>query len=815
MSTNTGIPALAAGTAIASAIMATLLSATPLSAQEVGNTQAPGEGLEADAIIVTAQKRNEAAQDVPVSLFAFGAKELTASNVLTPADIQRIAPTFKLTSSIGTLATRFSIRGVGTFGNSAIEPSVATFIDGIYIPRPASIINSLLDVSAVEVLSGPQGTLFGRNASAGAVSYRTTDPESTLGGQIRSEYSTGNRSRTEGAINVPLSDKVAVRVAGLADIFDGYWTDSVSGRKFGGLDTYAGRVSVRADLGPVTWTVRAEYQKNQGDGTANTALVPSTVNPATIANLTAVQGGIAPDLNPFDRSNAQYVGNNRINDSMTILSSDASYETGGGFTFRLLNGYTRWKSNQSDGDTAALANYVLGRDLKYNSESHSHELQLISPKGMLGGKLDFVGGLYYYHEDLGIRQDSLNGTDFCSVVIPRIAAGAFPGLAGTDTASRIAACRTYTGPSSRGDFTQSTRSVAVYGQATYELVRTLSFTGGLRYTDEKKAGNYVGTVYNPTGFILAANETSSLLLKENKLTWRANLAWRPTSDIMVFATASTGFKSGGLNNGIATVNLGQQRIFAAENVHNYEFGIKSQLLDHKLTFNATAYRMDIDNFQERSIVNTTSTIRNVGKVRNQGVELELVARPVRDVKVNIGVAYLDSNIRQYCNAPRPPYLPAVAAPAPTANCPTLSANTQDLSGSRLNYTPEWTITSGAEVAGDLGSSGLRWRVNGDINLVSDQLTGTTIDNSQLTKQDGYFLLGARFTLSGAKDSWSLAVFGRNLTNAGYCNAKVYQVLEGPLGLRYDTDGLPGNDATAVRCLVAAPRTYGISGSIRF
>ncbi|WP_298283595.1 TonB-dependent receptor [Novosphingobium sp.] len=813
MSLNAGISALIANTALAGAMMAATLSAAPVFAQDTATTET--EPAENDAIVVTAQKRNEAAQDVPVSLFAFGAKDLDTANVVTLADLQRIAPTFKSTSSIGTLATRFSIRGVGTFGNSAIEPSVATFIDGIYIPRPASIINSLLDISAVEVLSGPQGTLFGRNASAGAVSYRTNDPGKDFGGILKADYSTGDRIRAEGAINLPVSDTVAIRVAGLVDDFDGFWTDSVSGRKFGGMDTYAGRVSIKADLGAVTWTVRGEYQKNEGDGTANTSLVPATLTPDTIARLTAVQGGIAPDLNPFDRRNAQFVGNNRINDSMAIVSSDLSYETDGGFTFRLLNGYTRWKSDQSDGDTAALANYVLGRDLDYNSESHSHELQFISPKGMLDGKLDFVGGLYYYHEDLGIRQDSINGTDFCSVVIPRINPAAFPGLAGTDNASRIAACRTYTGPSTRGDFTQSTRSVAIYGQATFEIVPAFSFTGGLRYTDEKKLGNYVGTVYNPTGFILAANETSNLSLKENKLTWRANLAWRPTGDIMIFATASTGFKSGGLNNGIATVDLGQQRIFAAETIHNYEFGLKSQLLDRKLTFNATAFRMDIDNFQERSIVNTTSTIRNVGKVRNQGLELELVARPSRDMKVNFGVAYLDSNIRQYCNAPRPPYLPAIPAPAATANCPTLSANTQDLSGKRLNYTPEWTITGGAEVGGDLGSSGMRWRLNGDVNLVSDQLTGTTIDNSELTRQDGYVLLGARLTLSGADDRWSLSAFGRNLTNAGYCNAKVYQVLEGPLGMRFDNDSLPGNDATAVRCLVAAPRTYGVSGTVRF
>lgn len=804
-------------------IMATLLAASatlPMSAHAQTTAPAPTAGntvakpdevaSSSDDIIVTAQKRSENVQAVPISILAFDERALSAAGVTNPAELQRVAPTFKFTTSLGTLATRFSIRGIGTFGNSAIEPSVATFIDGIYVPRPASIVNSLLDIQGVEVLSGPQGTLFGRNASVGAVSYRTGTPIQAFAASLKTDYSTGAHSRTEGMINLPVSDTVAVRVAGLANIFGGYWKDDLTGDRFGGIDTYQGRVSLKAELTPsLTWIVRGDYQRNTGDGQVNSKIIPSTLTPTTLARLTALQGGIAPNLDQFSRTNNTYNGNYRVNDRTWDVTSDLSFDAGG-FTLRLLDGYYDWDSRQSDGDTAALSTYVLGRNLFYNSKSDSHEFQVISPKDqLLGGKLDFVGGLYYFHEDLGIRADSLNGTAFCSNLVPNAALPFGSIIPGATTAARIATCQGYTGPSSRGDFVQSTRSLAAYGQATLEVIPGLDLTGGLRYTEEKKSGDYVGTVYNPTGAIIAANETTALALKDDRVTWRANLAWHPDKDVMLFGTVSTGFKSGGFNNGVATRALGQARVFQAETVTNYEVGFKTQFADRTVTLNLTAFRMDIDNFQERSIVSLLSTIRNVGQVRQQGLEFEGVVRPIPHLKLNTAVTFLDSKIQSYCNAPLPPYQ---TAPAP-ASCPGAAANTQNLARASLSYSPEWSGVVGATVDGLVG--GWKWSLNGDMSFTSSQRTGTTIDNSPLVIQPGYALFNSRLTVTSPDDKYSLGLYARNITGKGYCVSKVYQVLEGPLGLRYDINGDGANDGTAVRCLVGEPRVIGVTAGVKF
>lgn len=768
-------------------------------------------------IVVTAQKRSESVQRVPISILAFNGPALDQAGIFTPADLQRIAPTFRSTSSVGTLATRFSIRGIGSFSNSAIEPSVATFINGIYVPRPASIVNSLLDIEAVEVLSGPQGTLFGRNASVGAVSYRTTTPGPDFAVGVKTDYSTGAHSRTEGYVNIPLSDTVSIRVAGLADAFGGYWINDITGRRFGGIDTYQGRVSLKAKLTPnLIWNLRGDYQENSGDGVINANLIPSTLTPTTLARLTAELGGGPINTNQYSRHNYQAIDNAIVRDNYGSVSSDLAYTTDGDFTVRLLDGYNAWNSPQSDGDSAQLSVYVLGRDLHYKSKSNSHELQFISPKDkLLDGKLDFVGGLYYFHETLGISAASLNGPAFCTTLVP-LAGLPFGGplIPGVGTAAKIATCQGYTGPSSIGTFDQSTRSLAAYGQATFKLLPTLDLTGGVRYTDEKKGGSYVGVVNNPTGVIIAANENTALALKDHRFTWRANLSWRPTRDVMLFASASTGFKSGGFNNGVATAVLGQNRIFQAETVKNYEVGVKSQLFDRMLTVNATAFRMDVNNFQERSIINLTSAIRNVGSVRQQGVELEGILRPVAHLRLNAAATYIDSKITNYNNAPLPPYCPANLATA-TAYCPVAAGGVQNLAGARLNYNPRWTGVAGATVDGTFGGSGWRWTLNGDVTFVSSQRMGTTIDNSALLIQPGYALLNGRFTISDPANKWSVGIYGRNLANKGYCSSKVYQVLEGPLGLRYDSNADGVNDGTAVRCLVGAPRVIGATVGLKF
>jgi iron complex outermembrane recepter protein len=778
---------------------------------------ASGGEVVLEEIMVTAQKRTESAQNVPISMTVLTNEALITAGVLNPADLQKVAPTLRYATSIGTLAARFSVRGIGSFSNSAIEPSVAFFQDGIYIPRPAAIANSLLDVEAVEVLSGPQGTLFGRNASAGAVFFRSGSPTGDFSGKARVDIDDGNRSRFEGVLNAPVNDAVSFRFAGLADNFDGYWKNDLNGKNFGGIDTYQGRLSMQVKPDErLTWMLRGEYQQNKGDGTQNTKLLPASVTPATLARITSAQNGIVPNLNLYDGHNNSYTAHNIVDDSIWGVSSNLAYSFGSDYTIKLLNGYYDWDSRQGDGDTAALSVYVLGRNLNYTSKSNSHELQFISPKDqLLDGRLDYVAGLYFYHEDFGLRQASLNGPDFCRVIVPTIppVAGALPGAT---TADKIAACQAIPPDTetSVGDFDQATRSVAAYSQATYKLLPTVDFTGGVRWTDEKKTGSYIGT-FTPTGIFLATNENTSLKLTDSRVTWRANLSWRPHDNLMLFTTASTGFKSGGFNNGINPVKLNGipgdplSRLFKAETTRNYEAGIKSQWLDNRLQVNATAYWMEVSNYQERSIVGTVSSIRNVGSIRNKGIEFSSEAVVTQFLKLNASVAYLDAEITNYPNGPVPNYLPGAGG------------RFQDLKGITPTYSPKWSGVVGGEVHGDVGSTNMGWAFNLSTSFVSRQSQGTLIDNNPYTVQGGYALVDARLSLIGDNDAWSVSVFGKNLADRGYCAATVLQVIDGQIGARYNTaTGAPAvapatNDATAIRCLVGAPRVLGVSASMKF
>jgi iron complex outermembrane receptor protein len=167
-------------------------------------------------ITVTAQRRSERLQDVPISIAAFSGDTLDAANVVTVQDLGRIAPNFQATKGVQSSFLRLNIRGIGAAGNTTIEPSVAVFVDGIYVPRAGAIVGALMDMQSVEVLRGPQGTLFGRNASVGALSLHTATPVNHFEAQLTGEIANGDRYRTEGFINVPVSENVAVRLAGMS-----------------------------------------------------------------------------------------------------------------------------------------------------------------------------------------------------------------------------------------------------------------------------------------------------------------------------------------------------------------------------------------------------------------------------------------------------------------------------------------------------------------------------------------------------------------------------------------------------------------------
>jgi iron complex outermembrane receptor protein len=289
----------------------------------------------------------------------------------------------------------------------------------------------------------------------------------------------------------------------------------------------------------------------------------------------------------------------------------------------------------------------------------------------------------------------------------------------------------------------------------------------------------------------------------------------------MFGNISTGYKSGGYNSGGGATSLSvvsngvlvsTKRLFDRETVTNYELGIKSSWFDRKLKANLTLFRMDIAGFQDRAFDGVSFIVRNAGNLRQQGFEFDTTVAPTRHLSLSASVAYLDSKFTKFANASGLAGCVPVGGVIPAA-CTSLPSQgqVQDLTGKPNTFSPEWSGNVGVDWTGDIGSSGMSWALNGSLSFISSQYVGTVNDANPQSLASGYALLGARLTINGPDEGWSVSVFGRNLANKHYWPLSVYQPLGGSLGLNNTV--FPGS--TANRVQASEPRTFGASATFRF
>ncbi|HEY2753328.1 TonB-dependent receptor [Phenylobacterium sp.] len=749
----------------------------------------PDAGAAAGAVeevVVTAQKRAENIQDVPLSIMAASSKQMEAKGVQSAVDLERIMPNLRFDSIAQASGIAVRIRGFGASSNAAIDPSVAPYIDGVYIPRPGAILSSFLDVEGVEVLRGPQGTLFGRNATVGAVSLHTYAPSTSgFSARVAAQAANYGSYQGEGMVNMPVTQDFAVRVAALANTTDGFIKNQLDGHTYGKNSTAEGRLSAKwtptADL---TWIGRVDYAHTSGDGVLINQVDTSTATAGQIAAYTARLGGNPTTLSfpPSFHTNQKF-DNLNLSDRQWGVSSDLNWSFAGGYTLRLIDSYRDWQNEQSDGDVVFTTRDILNRDASFASKAQSHELQLISPKGLLDGKLDFVAGLYYFDEDYHITERFNLGSQYCSFVI----GAAAPGLVG--------ACNAFPKlGAANGAFEQTAKSYAGYVQANYALTKDLSLILGARETHDDKSGSFVETLTNPTAApVRAAENTPNLSFKDSQPNWRASLNYQVAPAVTTFLTYSTGYKSGGLNSAGGAQALGAKRLFNSETSTDWEAGMKSTWLDHRLLLNVTAYRTELDNFQDRSFDGVSFIVRNAGSVRAQGLEFEGQFRPEQHVSVDFAAAYLDSKFTDNKNAPG---LPACTGAA--TSCPM----TQDLTGRTTTFAPKWQGNFGAQYETDPLFGGFTLALRGDVNFNSGMYTTNDLNPQGWT--DGSTLWGGRATLTSQDRSLTLALFGENLTDEHDFRTKFPQVLDSVFGVR-----IPSTGATLMRGFMNTPRTFGL------
>jgi iron complex outermembrane recepter protein len=743
-----------------------------------------------EEVVVTAQKRAQNVQDVPISIAVFNADTLDRAGVDDIRDLRRITPNLYIATAPQITNTRVAIRGIGTSGNTAIEPSVAFFVDGVYAPRVGSMLVGLNDIEAVEVLRGPQGTLFGRNASAGAISMRTAVPREDLDATLSAETGSYGYWRGAGMINAPVTEDFALRLSVLREHGDGTGYEELSDKALGSSDTLSVRASSRWNITPdLTWVMRGDYQTLDTDGFQAVSVVAETVTATAAANWRARldpdgAGPTTGDLPLLDDTYSRRVRQESIGgvrDEQYGLASDLTWTLAHGWMVRMITGYRDWQDEQSQSNTVFTPLALTSRAGTFDSRSFSNEVQLISPAALLGGRASLVAGLYYYDEDFQIGEDLGLAPAYCQVFMRNT------------QPTRLAACQAgRQGDAVNLEFDQTTSSLAGYFQSTYRLADRWDVTAGIRYSRDEKRASFLQESFNVTA--QRADESTDLELDGGKATYRLGTSYRPLADVMLFATWSTGYKSGGFDSGGGSTVLGQARIVQPETTENYELGARALLLDHRLLLNATLYRMTVEDLQFRTFDGFSFRVRNNGTIRQQGVEFDIVGRPARPLTLSLSGAWLDSEYLDFKGAPGLPAFGGV----------------QDLTGERVPFSPEFTAAAAAQYDIDLPWQGLSLQLRGDASYSSEISLAAAGDNSPDAMEPEHSIFGARISLIGAHDRWELALIGQNLTDELMCGTRFAQPNDAAFGLRNPLTG-----GTVLRCTLSDPRNFAVAVKARF
>jgi iron complex outermembrane recepter protein len=649
-------------------------------------------------IVVTAQRREENLQDVPISVSAFGAKQIAEKGLTDVSRLEGLVPGFTFGRS--GVDARPAIRGVRTESVDVnADTTIGFFIDGIYQSRASQATLGFVDLERVEVQRGPQGTLYGRNTFGGNISIVTAQPstEKFMGG---GDVTVGSNAqvRITGYVNAPLSETVAVRFAGGYEKSNGYVknVNPAGGNLFDDDNVYLrGAIMFKPD-DRFTATFKVDYATRGGQGGSAFGYklvgsyfhVPSNqqlfnATPVILNTRGGNRDGIVDAPLTIDAGVPLFAPNDPYlidNDYRGVLdlknfggTANLAYDFGP-VTLKSITGYNDFKTTRTQ-DTDFSGNQI-GADYQFTSaKTFSQEVQLLSNGS---GPLEYVVGAYYF-------KDKLNGT-FINQQFPQIVRNVTPNI------TRAQAAGFYS------QLQAETRSLAFYGQASYKLTEQLKLTGGIRWTRDSKDFRFananailplVGGAPDATAITLATGPipessfgvrggatnctyttiplpqpgfqclTSNTALFNGatfntanfeKVTWRVGLDYQITDRNLLYASVSSGFNSGGFNGSQAAAALGRET-FAPQTVTAFEIGSKNRFFDNTLQLNLSAFYNKYSNLQEQRQIpvgNTTlSIIENSGKARSYGAELEAVWRPVNELTFNASFSYLNARYTEY------------------------------------------------------------------------------------------------------------------------------------------------------------------------
>jgi iron complex outermembrane receptor protein len=722
---------------------------------------APAEAAdnENDVIVVTATKRAQNLQDVPVAVTAVSEARLQSVNVVTVAELPNIAPSLKYNQTTLPGSSQFIIRGVGTYAfNEGLEPSVGVVVDGIPLGRSTGAVADAVDLAQVQVLRGPQGTIFGKNATAGVIALDFRDADlNTTSFTGRAFLGSHREHRLQGTVNVPIvADSVALRASAWRFTRDGYIKAPL--QPDGDIGDFHNRgARLKLALKPVDdlrIDLTGEYSKNVADGTTQT---PRDYAPADLATLRPRDLALGIVASPNNRTSGveaplfarlrQYRFNGK-----------AVYDLGGASLTAIAGYFNTHLDTRSDTDTVnstdvynkagvqpGLAHY-FGTIKQFTSE-----VRLAS---RAGSPLQYTAGLFYYDLDV-LRNERLQNSRFVAAVTPLTA--------------------------SDGRVNIITRNYAAFADVSYDIGQIRLLAGG-RYSIERTKGTYdrdVSQEYRafgggPLSVLNGPLHVVNPVNEFNDFSWRVGAQYRPLQDLMFYATASRGYKGPGLN---YTISLTPAQfafnggVIKAEIAHSYEIGVRSQFFDRQLTLNLTGFYSPFKNFQVTAALPTTPptfTTVNAGELLAKGVELEFAARPqaLPGFSIDGSVVYNDTRYKDFTNAPcfsgqavapAPTLIPGVCAPIAVGS----TANIQNVSGFRAVGAPEWQVNATPRYEHAIGS---QFRGFAQVHYQYNSSIQYGVGNNPLTVQKPYHTIDLTAGFGDIDRRWTLSAYARNIEN---------------------------------------------------
>lgn len=755
------------------------------------------EDTQLDEIVVTSRRRSEVLQDVPIPITVIGGQAAENAGAFNVNRLKELVPSVQLYAS-NARNTTLNIRGLGsTFGltNDGIDPGVGFYVDGVYHARPAATSIDFLDIEQIEVIRGPQGTLFGKNTTAGAFNITTTKPTQTPTAKVEMSVGNYNFIQAKTSVSGGVAKNLAAKISISGTQRDGTIWNTREERKYSGQNNLgfkgqlyftpsdklkvllSGDVSIQHPAGyplviaGVTQTERSAYRQ--------------------YARIVSDLGYQQPRIDPFSReinTNTPW----RHNQSIGGISLNVDYKIGGG----TLTSTTAWRfwnwDPTNDRDFSELAALTKSQ----GNSRHDQYSQEIRYAGNITEKLSGVVGVFLLGQNLqGLGQTEEVGKDQWR----------FVQTANTGAQALYSTPGLLDGFGIRTNSTIKSLSAAVFGQVDWEVLKNLHVLPGLRFTYDKKDVDYdrntYGGLQTTDAALLAlkaavyANQQFTTNVDNNNLSGNITVSYRPTPKLNAYATFSTAYKPVGVNvGGLPSTSNGQADLSVAvvkpEYVEHYELGLKTKPFKGAI-LNVTAFNTDIKDYQTNvqspQLGVNRGYLANAEKVNVKGLEIDGTYQLERFLSLNAALAYLDGKYVTFTNAPLPL---EETGHTEIINGVATQVAFKDASGGRLPGISKWNVSGGAEFStpGNLATKPGRYFIAGDASYRSTYSSNPT--PSSVLNVQGYSLLNAR--LGFKSDKFSIFVWSRNIANKNY-----YEQLQAAAGNSGLYAGVLGD-----------PRTYG-------